>query len=44
MQARKNALARELTEFKHWDNLLQERSKAWLNLEILARLFPKTPA
>jgi hypothetical protein len=41
MQARKNALARELTEFKHWDNLLQERSKAWLNLEILARLFPE---
>ncbi len=25
---------------EHWDNLLDDRSKAWANMELLARLFP----
>ncbi len=25
---------------EHWDNLLHDRSKAWANMELLARLFP----
>ena len=28
-------------EFEHWDNLLQERSKGWLAMEFLTRLFPE---
>ena len=28
-------------EFEHWDNLLQQRSKGWLAMELLTRLFPE---
>ena len=32
---------KNIAEFQHWDNLLQERSKGWLAMELLVRLFPE---
>ncbi|MBB5352360.1 hypothetical protein HNR46_002605 [Haloferula luteola] len=31
----------KMKEIDHWDNLLSDRSKAWANMELLARFFPE---
>lgn len=31
----------ERTRIEHWDNLLADRSKAWVSMELLASLFPE---
>lgn len=33
-------ITRERQRLDHWNNLLQDRSKAWASMEALARLFP----
>jgi hypothetical protein len=34
-------LASERTRVDHWDNLLEDRSKAWVTMELLTTLFPE---
>jgi hypothetical protein len=34
-------LASERTRVDHWDNLLEDRSKAWVTMELLGTLFPE---
>jgi hypothetical protein len=34
-------LASERTRVDHWDNLLEDRSKAWVTMELLSTLFPE---
>ena len=34
-------LASERTRIDHWDNLLEDRSKAWVTMELLGSLFPE---
>ncbi|MCP5538314.1 MAG: hypothetical protein H7A51_19035 [Akkermansiaceae bacterium] len=34
------ALTAELKRYEHWDNLLMDRSKAWVSMELVARLTP----
>ena len=38
--ARLAELGREKSRIEHWDNLLDDRSKAWASMEMLSRLFP----
>jgi hypothetical protein len=41
VQKRATALATERQQIEHWDNLLDDRSKAWASMELLCRLFPE---
>ncbi len=41
MKTRMAKATRDSQEFEHWENLLQERSKGWLGMELLARVFPE---
>ncbi len=41
LQARMAKLNKDRTELNHWNNLLADRSKAWITMEDLARLFPE---
>ena len=34
------SLTQERQRFDHWNNLLEDRSKAWVSMEAIARLFP----
>ncbi|WP_435893817.1 hypothetical protein [Oceaniferula spumae] len=34
------ALNKELQQYKHWENLLKDRSKGWVSLELITRLSP----
>jgi len=34
-------LTAERQKSEHWDNLLEDRSKAWTSMELLSRLFPE---
>lgn len=34
------ALTAELSRYQRWDNLLMDRSKAWVSMELIARLTP----
>ncbi|MCH7227147.1 hypothetical protein [Haloferula sp. A504] len=36
-----SALRKEQQRIAHWDNLLEDRSKAWTSMEMLARFFPE---
>ena len=40
VQQRLVNLTQEQQRFEHWNNLLEDRSKAWVSMEALARLFP----
>ncbi|MFM2198248.1 MAG: hypothetical protein RLZZ505_1680 [Verrucomicrobiota bacterium] len=40
VQQRLVSLTQEQQRFEHWNNLLEDRSKAWVSMESLARLFP----
>jgi hypothetical protein len=40
-QFRLAALNAESQKIEHWDNLLEDRSKAWATMELLCRLFPE---
>ncbi len=35
-------LTQERQKAEHWNNLLEDRSKAWANMESLSRMFPET--
>ena len=39
-KAETEILSNELKRFEHWDNLLMDRSKAWVCLELIARMIP----
>ena len=39
-QASAITLRTELKRYEHWNNLLQDRSKAWVSMELIARLTP----
>ena len=39
-KAEKNVLTNELKRYQHWNNLLMDRSKAWVCLELVARMIP----
>ncbi len=41
LQQRMAVLGVEQQRIGHWDNLLEDRSKAWCNMELMCRLFPK---
>ncbi|HEY8961911.1 MAG TPA: hypothetical protein VIM57_06865, partial [Luteolibacter sp.] len=41
VQRQAGALAAERQQIQHWDNLLEDRSKAWASMELLCRLFPE---
>jgi hypothetical protein len=41
IKTRLTKLTAEKQKSEHWDNLLEDRSKAWVNMEALARLFPE---
>ena len=41
MKGRLAILNTERMKAEHWNNLLEDRSKAWINMEALARLFPE---
>jgi len=41
IQIRVAALNAEGQKIEHWDNLLEDRSKAWTTMELLCRLFPE---
>ena len=34
-------LQKEVQNFDHWDNLLKERSKAWVSMELLTQVVPE---
>ena len=38
---RLTALGKERQRILHWDNLLEDRSKAWTSMEMLSRFFPE---
>ena len=38
---RLSTLGKERQRIQHWDNLLEDRSKAWVSLELLSRMFPE---
>ncbi len=40
-QARLTKLNQEKLRLDHWNNLLEDRSKAWINMEALSQLFPE---
>lgn len=40
VQQRLVNLTQEQQRFEHWNNLLEDRSKAWVSMEALTRLFP----
>ncbi len=40
VQQRLVNLTQEQQRFEHWNNLLEDRSKAWVSMEALSRLFP----
>ncbi|MEP4078734.1 hypothetical protein [Haloferula sp.] len=40
VQSRLASLGVERQRIMHWDNLLEDRSKGWASMELLARLFP----
>ena len=39
-KGRVNMLTNERKKAEHWNNLLEDRSKAWTSMEALARMFP----
>ena len=39
-KAEKNVLTNALRSYEHWNNLLMDRSKAWVCLELVARMTP----
>ena len=39
-KAETNGLTNELKRYEHWNNLLMDRSKAWVCLELVARMIP----
>ena len=39
-KAETEVLTNELARFEHWNNLLMDRSKAWVCLELIARIVP----
>ena len=39
-KAETSGLTNELKRYEHWDNLLMDRSKAWVCLELVARMIP----
>ena len=41
IKARLGTLTAERQKTEHWDNLLEDRSKAWASMELLSRLFPE---
>ena len=41
IKSRLNNLTTERQKSQHWDNLLEDRSKAWTSMELLSRLFPE---
>ncbi len=41
IKSRLQKLTTELHKSEHWDNLLDDRSKAWASMELLSRLFPE---
>ena len=41
LQQRMAVLGVEQQRIGHWDNLLEDRSKAWCNMELLCRMFPR---
>ena len=41
IKSRLNNLTTERQKSEHWDNLLDDRSKAWTSMELLSRLFPE---
>jgi hypothetical protein len=41
VQKRATTLASERLQIEHWDNLLEDRSKAWASMELLSRLIPE---
>ncbi len=41
IKTRLATLTREKQKTEHWNNLLEDRSKAWANMESLARMFPE---
>jgi len=41
IQSRLSNLTTERQKSEHWDNLLEDRSKAWTSMELLSRLFPE---
>jgi cell division protein FtsB len=40
-KARLESLKKEITKIEHWNNLLEDRSKAWACMELFARMFPE---
>jgi hypothetical protein len=40
-KARLENLKKESAKIEHWNNLLEDRSKAWACMELFARIFPK---
>jgi hypothetical protein len=38
---KKAALLHEANQLSRWDNLLEDRSKGWANMELVARMFPE---
>lgn len=40
IKTRLATLTAERQKTEHWDNLLEDRSKAWASMELLSRLFP----
>jgi len=38
---KKAALLQEANQLSRWDNLLEDRSKGWANMELVARMFPE---
>jgi hypothetical protein len=41
IKTRLSTLTHEKQKAEHWNNLLEDRSKAWVNMESLARMFPE---
>jgi hypothetical protein len=41
IKTRLEKLEAERKKIEHWDNLLEDRSKAWVTMEFLSRLFPE---
>jgi len=41
INGRLSMLGQEQKKIAHWDNLLEDRSKGWASMELLARLFPE---
>jgi hypothetical protein len=41
IKTRLATLTAERQKTEHWDNLLEDRSKAWASMELLSRLFPE---